>query len=68
MKKTKKKKKKIADNIIRDVRGLSRLKKEIDDTTIKDIKNLFRLIKEIDDTKDIRIFFRLKSLKIEKRK
>ena len=49
------KRKKIGDNIIKDVKILFRLKKEIDDTTSKDVRNLFRLKNETDDTvKDIR--------------
>ena len=54
------KRKKIGDNIIKDVKILFRLKKEIDDTTSKDVRSLFRLKNETDDTvKDIRYLFRL---------
>ena len=58
----KKKKKKIEDNIIKDVRNLFTLQNEIDDTAIKDIKNIFRLKKENDAIKggiirDIRNLF-----------
>ena len=40
------------DNIIKDVRNLSRLKNETHDTTIKDVRNLFRLSKENKAVKD----------------
>ena len=33
------------ENIIKDIRNLSRLKKELSYTAIKDIRNLFRLEK-----------------------
>ena len=39
-----KEKKKIEENIIKDVRNLFRLKREINDTTVRD-RNLFRLKK-----------------------
>ena len=45
-----KKKKKIEDNKIKDVRNLFSLKIEIEDTTIKNVTNHFRLRKEINDT------------------
>ena len=38
---TKKKKKKIKDNITKDVRNLFKLKKEAGETTTKDVKNHF---------------------------
>ena len=43
--KLEKDKKKIEENIIKDVRNHFRLKKEIDDNTVNDIRNLFRLKK-----------------------
>ena len=56
------KKKKIDNNINKDIINLCRLKEEIDDTSIKDVSNLFRLKKEIDDVtvEDIKNLSRLK--------
>ena len=40
------------ENIIKDIRNLSRLKKELNYTAIKEIRNLFRLEKETEAIKD----------------
>ena len=57
--------KKIENNIIKNVRNLSRLKKEMNDTATKDMRNLFRLKKENKSIKsratgDVGNLFRLK--------
>ena len=58
-------KKKIENNIIKDVKNLFSLQKEIDDNTTKNVINLFRLKREHESIKNKMIRYIISSFELE---